>query len=86
MPIHALLAAADIVSLHCPLTAETHHMIDRDAVATMKKGGMLINTSRGNLVDTQAVIGGLKSGHLGALGLDVYEEEEALFFEDHSGR
>lgn len=79
-----LLGASDIVSLHCPLTAATRHLIDRDALARMKDGVMLINTSRGALVDTRALIDGLKSGKVGALGLDVYEEEEALFFEDHS--
>jgi D-lactate dehydrogenase len=81
-----LLRRSDIVSLHCPLTPATYHLIDPDAVDQMKPGAMLINTSRGALVDTVAVIGGLKSGHLGALGLDVYEEEEELFFEDLSDR
>lgn len=77
---------ADIVSLHCPLTPATHHLINREAVRRMKRGVMLINTSRGELIDTQAVIAGLKSGQIGYLGLDVYEEEEGLFFEDLSGR
>jgi D-lactate dehydrogenase len=81
-----LLEAADIVSLHCPLTPETYHLIGADAVAQMKPGTMLINTSRGALVDTRAVIAGLKSGRIGALGLDVYEEEGDLFFEDLSDR
>jgi D-lactate dehydrogenase len=79
-----LLAASDVVSLHCPLTPATRHLIDDDALAQMKRGAMLINTGRGGLVDTPAVIRALKSGQLGHLGLDVYEEEEALFFEDHS--
>jgi D-lactate dehydrogenase len=79
-----LLAAADIVTLHCPLTAESRHMIDAAAIARMRDGVMVINTSRGALVDTRAVITGLKTGRIGALGLDVYEEEEALFFEDLS--
>ncbi len=79
-----LFAAADIVTLHCPLTPATYHVIDAAAVAAMRPGVMLINTSRGALVDTQAVIAGLKSGHIGYLGLDVYEEESALFFEDRS--
>jgi D-lactate dehydrogenase len=79
-----LLAASDIVSLHCPLTPQTRHLIDAAALATMKRGAMLINTSRGAVVDTRAVIRALKSGHLGSLGLDVYEEEGDLFFRDLS--
>ena len=83
---HELFARADIISLHCPLTPETRHIIDAQAVAGMKQGVMIINTGRGALVDTPAVIDGLKSGKIGFLGLDVYEEEEALFFEDRSGQ
>lgn len=79
-----LLGEADIVALHCPLTPETHHLIDEEAVDAMKHGVMLINTSRGALIDTTAVIEGLKSGTIGFLGLDVYEEEGDLFFEDLS--
>ena len=79
-----LFAESDIVSLHAPLTPETHHLIDRDAVALMKPGVMVVNTSRGGLVDTAAVIEGLKEGRIGFLGLDVYEEEADLFFEDLS--
>lgn len=79
-----LLDASDVIALFLPLTAETHHLIDAAAVARMKPGVMLINTSRGALIDTKAVIDGLKSGHIGALGLDVYEEEGPLFFEDRS--
>lgn len=79
-----LFARADIISLHCPLTPATRHIIDARAIARMKRGVMLINTGRGALVDTRAVIAGLKSGHIGHLGVDVYEEEEALFFADHS--
>ena len=79
-----LLAASDVVSLHCPLTPDTRHLIDERALATMKRGAMLINTSRGALVDTRAVIRALKSGHLGSLGIDVYEEEGDLFFRDLS--
>jgi D-lactate dehydrogenase len=75
---------ADIVSLHCPLTPQSHHMINAHSLAQMKKGVMLINTSRGALVDTQAVIQALKSGHIGYLGLDVYEQEADLFFKDLS--
>jgi D-lactate dehydrogenase len=79
-----LLAQSDIVSLHCPLLASTRHMIDAPALARMKPGAMLVNTSRGALVDTGAVIAALKSHHLGALAIDVYEQEEGLFFHDHS--
>jgi D-lactate dehydrogenase len=81
-----LFAAADIVSLHCPLTPETHHLINAQTLSQMKPGVMLINTSRGALIDTPAVIEALKSGHVGYLGLDVYEEEADLFFEDLSSQ
>ncbi|MBT2771241.1 2-hydroxyacid dehydrogenase [Halomonas sp. ISL-60] len=84
VPLETLYAEADIISLHCPLTPDTDHLIDADAIAQMKEGVMLINTGRGRVVDTQAVIAGLKSGKIGRLGLDVYEEEEQLFFEDLS--
>ena len=77
---------SDIVSLHCPLTPDTDHLIDEDAIAQMKDGVMVINTSRGRLVDTRAVIEGLKTRKIGHLGLDVYEEEQDLFFEDLSDR
>lgn len=82
--IDALLAGCDIVSLHCPLTPATRHLIDQDSLQRMKRGAMLINTGRGALVDTPALIDALKSGRLGYLGLDVYEEEADLFFEDRS--
>ncbi len=82
--LDALVERSDIITLHCPLTPRTHHMIDHDAVGRMKPGVMLINTSRGALVNTPAVIEGLKSGRIGHLGLDVYEEEADLFFEDLS--
>lgn len=81
-----LLGGSDIISLHCPLTPQTRHLIDARAIAAMKPGVMLINTSRGAVIDTRAVIQGLKSGAIGSLGLDVYEEEEQLFFEDRSDR
>lgn len=84
VPLETLLEQADIVSLHCPLTADTDHLIDDAAIARMKDGVMLINTGRGRVVDTRAVIEGLKSGKIGFLGLDVYEEEENLFFQDRS--
>lgn len=80
-----LLARADIVSLHCPLTPQTHHLINDAALGRMKPGAMLVNTSRGGLVDTDAVIRALKSRHLGHLAIDVYEQESALFFQDRSG-
>lgn len=79
-----LLGEADIVSLHCPLTPKTHHLIDRDALALMRPGAILLNTGRGGLVDSKALIDDLKRGHLGGVALDVYEEEEELFFEDLS--
>ncbi len=79
-----LLAASDIVSLHCPLLPSTHHMLGEAALASMKPGAMLVNTSRGALIDTGAVIDALKSRHLGALAIDVYEQESELFFLDHS--
>jgi D-lactate dehydrogenase len=82
--ISDMLAQADIISLHCPLTADTRHMIDVAAIGQMKPGVMLINTSRGAVIDTRAVIAGLKSGKIGQLGLDVYEEEAEMFFDDHS--
>jgi D-lactate dehydrogenase len=81
-----LFAASDIVSLHCPLLPETYHLINAGAIEQMKPGIMLINTSRGQLIDTKAVIKGLKSGKIGYLGLDVYEQETDLFFEDLSDR
>ena len=84
VPLEALLARSDIVSLHCPLTEQTHHLIDADALAAMKPGAMLVNTSRGALIDTPAVIAALKSRQLGALAIDVYEQESELFFRDHS--
>lgn len=79
-----LFAAADVVTLHCPLTPDTRHLIDAAALQQMQPGVMLINTSRGALVDTVAVLDALKAGQIGYLGLDVYEEEADLFFEDHS--
>ncbi len=84
LALDALLAESDIVSLHCPLTADTRHLIDAQRLATMKPGAMLINTGRGALVNAAALIEALKSGQLGYLGLDVYEEEADIFFEDRS--
>lgn len=84
--LNALLTTSDIVSLHCPLTPDTLHMIDERSIGRMKRGVMLVNTSRGALVDTRAVIAALKEGNIGSLALDVYEEEADLFFEDLSRR
>ncbi|AKJ31829.1 2-hydroxyacid dehydrogenase [Caldimonas brevitalea] len=81
-----LLAGSDIVTLHCPLTPQTRHLVDAPAIAKMRPGAMLINTSRGGVIDTPAVIQALKSGQLGSLGLDVYEEEGDLFFRDLSAQ
>ena len=80
-----LFALADIISLHCPLTEETHHLINADTIAMMKKGVTIINTSRGALVDTEALINGIKEKKVGAACLDVYEEEGDFFYEDFSG-
>lgn len=79
-----LLATSDVISLHCPLNAETLHMVDKKTLKTMKKGVMIINTSRGALLDAKAITAGLKSKKIGYLGLDVYEQESELFFEDLS--
>lgn len=81
-----LLEKSDILSIHCPLTPETFHLIGSEAVERMKQGVMLINTSRGAIIDTVAVIKGLKKQKIGYLGLDVYEEEADLFFEDISDK
>ena len=80
-----LFAQSDIISLHCPLTEETHHLINADTIAMMKKGVTIINTSRGALVDTEALINGIKEKKVGAACLDVYEEEGDFFYEDFSG-
>ena len=79
-----LLAESDIISLHCPLTYETYHMINGMAVKMMKPGAVIVNTSRGALIDTEALIEGLKNGRIGAACLDVYEEEAEVFYEDNS--
>ncbi len=85
LPLPELLAASDIVSLHIPLSPSTRHLIGRQAIAQMKPGAVLVNTGRGGLVDTAAMIDALKSGQLGGAALDVYEEEEKFFFRDFSG-
>jgi D-lactate dehydrogenase len=83
-PLNEVFKLADIISLHCPLTPETNQLINKDTLGLMKKGVMLINTSRGKLIDTDAAIEALKEGRLGYLGIDVYEQEERLFFKDLS--
>ncbi|MBA2659378.1 MAG: 2-hydroxyacid dehydrogenase [Nitrosospira sp.] len=84
VPLEKLYADSDIITLHCPLNQQTHRLIDAAAITRMKHGVMLINTSRGAVIDTLAVIEGLKSSKIGYLGLDVYEQEADLFFEDLS--
>jgi D-lactate dehydrogenase len=86
LPCDDVLAVSDIVSLHMPLTPATHHLLDATTIGRLKPGAMLVNTSRGKLIDTSAAIDALKRGHLGGLAIDVYEEEEGIFFEDLSGQ
>jgi len=86
VPFDELFSTSHIVTLHCPLSPRTHHLIDARAIAAMRRGVTIVNTSRGAVVDTRAVLKGLKSGQVGDLGLDVYEEEADLFFEDLSDR
>lgn len=83
--LQELLKQSDVISLHCPLTEDSYHMIDKNAVEQMKHGCVIINTSRGGLIDTDALIDGIKSGKIYGAGLDVYEEEGDLFYEDFSG-
>ncbi|MBE6578788.1 MAG: 2-hydroxyacid dehydrogenase [Ruminococcaceae bacterium] len=83
--LEALFEESDIISLHCPLTEETRHMIGEESIAAMKKGVVLVNTSRGGLVDSKALLEGIKSRKIGAACIDVYEEEADIFFEDRSG-
>jgi D-lactate dehydrogenase len=84
VPLEELLSRADVVTLHCPLTPETRHVIDARRLEMMRPGTLVVNTSRGALIDTPAIITALKCGRLGGLAIDVYEEEDRLFFEDHS--
>ncbi|MEE1054217.1 MAG: 2-hydroxyacid dehydrogenase [Acutalibacteraceae bacterium] len=84
MSLDELLSKSDIISLHCPLTKENRRLINKETVAKMKDGVFIINTSRGRLIDTQSLVDGLKSGKVAAAGLDVYEEETDIFFEDYS--
>ena len=84
VPLEELLRAADVVTLHCPLTPDTRHLLDARRIAMMRQNALVVNTSRGALIDTVAIIEALKTGRLRGLAIDVYEEEERLFFEDHS--
>ncbi len=83
--LEELIAESDLISLHCPLTSETKHLVNRETIGRMKQGVYLVNTSRGALIDTDALIDGLVAGRFGGVGLDVYEEEEGIFYEDKSG-
>ncbi|WP_439657364.1 D-lactate dehydrogenase VanH [Lentzea sp. HUAS TT2] len=86
MPLDELLRLSDIVTLHVPLTPETHHLLDRDRIALMKPGAVIVNTGRGPLVDTKALVEALESGHLGGAALDVLEGEEGIFYADCRAR
>ena len=85
MTMDELFEQSDIISLHCPLTDDTYHLIDEKSIERCKRGVVLLNTSRGALVDAEALLAGIKSRKVGAACLDVYEEEADLFFEDFSG-
>ncbi len=85
VPLDTLFRESDVISLHCPLTDETFHLIGREAVGRMKRGAVIVNTSRGALIDSEALLDGIKARQIGAACLDVYEEESELFFEDLSG-
>ncbi|WP_417014183.1 2-hydroxyacid dehydrogenase [Alistipes sp.] len=84
VPLDELYRRSDIITLHCPLTEATEHLIDEDSIARMKRGVMIVNTGRGGLIQTEALIEGLKSGQIGSAGLDVYEEESDYFYQDRS--
>lgn len=86
VPLDELFSRSHTISLHCPLMPSTHHLIDANSLAGMRQGVFIVNTSRGALIDTEAAIEGIKSGKIGGLALDVYEEESELFFEDLSER
>ncbi len=85
VPLEELFKRSDVISLHCPLNSETRHIVNETSIAAMKRGVYLVNTSRGSLIDTDALIGGMLEGRFGGVGLDVYEEEEGVFYEDRSG-
>lgn len=82
--LEELFKSSDVISLHCPLTSDTKYLINRSSIELMKQGVYLINTSRGSLIDTEALIDGMLEGKFGGVGLDVYEEEEGVFYEDRS--
>ena len=84
LPLEQVLKESDLISLHCPLTEETHHMINKQSIQTMKDGVILVNTSRGGLIKTVDLIEGIRAGKFFAVGLDVYEEESPYVFEDLS--
>lgn len=84
VPLDELLSRSDVISLHCPLTPDTHHLLDKKALSLTKPGVYIVNTSRGALIDSEALLSAIKEGHVGGAGLDVYEEESELFFEDFS--
>ena len=86
LPLNEVFKQSDILSLHCPLNSNTKHIVNEQSIALMKEGVMIINTSRGALIDTVDVINGLSNKKIGYLGIDVYEQEENLFFEDFSER
>lgn len=86
LPLPELLSRADVISLHCPLTNDTRYIINEETISYMKPGVLLVNTSRGMLIDSGALIEGLLSGKLAGVGLDVYEEEDGLFYEDRSSK
>jgi D-lactate dehydrogenase len=79
------IGEADVISLHCPLTPQTHHVVNAQSLSRIKRGALLINTSRGGLIDTEAAIEALKSGQIGGMAIDVYEQEADIFFKDLSG-
>ncbi|MEX1117853.1 MAG: NAD(P)-dependent oxidoreductase, partial [Terrimicrobiaceae bacterium] len=83
--LEALIQESDVISLHAPLTPESAYLINEESLSKMKSGVVIVNVSRGRLIDTKALIDALKSGHVGGVALDVYEEEEGVFFEDLSG-
>ena len=84
LELSEVLGKADLISLHCPLTKETRYIINEETISNMKEGVLLINTSRGGLIDTEALLDGLLDGKFSGVGLDVYEEEDGLFYEDRS--
>jgi D-specific alpha-keto acid dehydrogenase len=86
VPLDELLRQSDVVTLHTPLTADTHHLLDRRRIARMKRGAFVVNTGRGSLLDTEALLAALESGHLGGAALDVLEGEEGIFYADYRNK